>query len=369
VTTDRNCLDAETVAAWMDGGLDAAGVAAAEAHASTCERCQVLLATVAKTLPAGREQSAVVSGFSRIDKHQSLWKWWLAPIAATAAAVTIWMVVPQTPMQRPASQVAREVPEPAAKAQPQSPPAEFAEQAPAAATPPPPARDTSRRNVPAAANEAQAKLADSAANARKLDTEAVGRKDASAAARDQSAERGRDAQGKREEGKAVAEMRQAAEPPSVRGQSGELLRNRPAAAPPAAPSLGAVSQLRKESAPVQIVSPDPNSRWRATPSGIERSEDGGRIWIPVRLAGKEEVLAGASPGRLVAWLVGRSGLVLLTTDGANFTRLPFPEPVDLVTVSSPEPRIATVTTADGRTFRTEDAGRSWSLQDFEAVPF
>src|SRR5688500_17973541 len=165
----------------MDGGLDAAGVAMAEAHASTCERCQVLLATVAKTLPA---ESAVVSGFSRIDKHQSLWKWWLAPIAATAAAVTIWMVVPQTPMRPPASQVAREVPEPAVKAQPQSPPAEFAEQAAGAATPPPPARDTSRRNVPAAANEAQAKLADSIADARKLDTEAVGRKDASASARD-----------------------------------------------------------------------------------------------------------------------------------------------------------------------------------------
>ena len=51
MTTDRHCLDAETVAAWMDGGLDAAGVAAAEAHASTCERCQALLATVVKTLP------------------------------------------------------------------------------------------------------------------------------------------------------------------------------------------------------------------------------------------------------------------------------------------------------------------------------
>jgi photosystem II stability/assembly factor-like uncharacterized protein len=136
----------------------------------------------------------------------------------------------------------------------------------------------------------------------------------------------------------------------------------PAAAPPAAPSLGAINQLRKESGPLQIVSPDSNSRWRATPAGIERSEDGGRIWIPVRLAGKEEVLAGASPARLVAWLVGRSGLVLLTTDGANFTRLPFPESVDFVAVSSPEPRIAIVTTADGRTFRTEDAGRNWRQQ-------
>jgi hypothetical protein len=366
VTTDRNCLDAETVAAWMDGGLDAAGVAAAEAHASTCQRCQELLATVAKTLPAEREQSAVVSGFSRIDKYQSLWRWWLAPIAATAAAVTIWMVVPQTPMQPPAASApARE----AAAEAPAAGPAESALAKPAAPTPAPSAatpRDSladARRNVPAAANQAKATVA-TGADTPKFD-EALG----SASARDQSAERQRDAQGKREEGKALAEMRQAAESASAREQSAELRRDRPAAAPPAAAGLGAVNQLRKESGPLQIVSPDSNSRWRATPAGIERSEDGGRIWIPVRLAGKEEVLAGASPGRLVAWLVGRSGLVLLTTDGANFTRLPFPESVDLVAVSSPEPRIATVTTADGRVYRTENAGRSWSLQDFEAFPF
>jgi hypothetical protein len=359
VTTDRNCLDAETVAAWMDGGLDSAGVAAAEAHASTCERCQALLATVTKTLPAtetGRLKAASLGS----KMGAGLWRWWLAPIAATAAAVTIWMVVPQTPMQPPAtSQSARDVPEPAAKAQPQSPPGEFAEQPRAGATPPPPARDNSRRNVPPASTEAQNKLADTAANAAKLDAEALGRKDASASARARSGELGRD---KREEGKVVAEMRQAAEPASAREQSAELRRDKPAAAPPAAPSLGAINQLRKESGPLQIVSPDSNSRWRATPAGIERSEDGGRIWIPVRLAGKEEVLAGASPGRFVAWLVGRSGLVLLTTDGANFTRLPFPESVDLVAVSSPEPRIATVTAADGRTFRTEDAGRTWRQQ-------
>ena len=81
--------------------------------------------------------------------------------------------------------------------------------------------------------------------------------------------------------------------------------------------------------------------------------------LAVRVAANEEVLAGASPGRLVAWLVGRNGLVLLATDGTNFTRLPFPESVDLVAVSSPQARIAIVTTADGRTFRTDDAGRNW----------
>lgn len=354
MTIDRNCLDAETVAAWLDGGLDAAGVAAAEAHASTCERCQALLATVTSTMP--------VADIGQVSAGSRLWRWWLAPIAATAAAVTIWAVVPQTPMQPPAAtQIARDMADAPAKAQPPAAPAEFAPEPPATATPPPPARDNSRRNVPAQ-KEAQNTLADTAANAAKLDAEALGRKDG---------------QGKREEGKALAEMRQAAEPApaaaaermreasaSARDQAGELRRDKPAA-----PGVGAVSQLRKQ-VPLEIVSPDPLSRWRATvPGTIERSEDGGRIWIAVRILAKEEVLAGAAPGRLVCWLVGRNGLVMLATDGTNFTRLPFPESVDLVAVSSPEPRIAIVTTADGRTFRTENTGRSWSLQDFLADPF
>ena len=121
-----------------------------------------------------------------------------------------------------------------------------------------------------------------------------------------------------------------------------------------------MTQLRKQLSTPTVVSPNPNSRWRVLAGGtIERSEDGGRIWIAVRIAPNEEVLAGASPAPLACWLVGRNGLVLLATDGTNFTRLPFPESVDLVAVSSPEARIATVTTADGRTFRTEDAGRNW----------
>ncbi len=353
MTIDRNCLDAETVAAWMDGGLDAAGVAAAEAHASTCERCQALLATVAKTLPAD---------VGHAPAGARLWKWWFAPLAATAAAVTIWMVVPQTPMQMPA----RDVAEAPATPQPQPAPASAREQsgelrrdkpsepdaqAAAPATPAPPATfSDSRRNVPApAAKEEKATLA-AGADTAKFDEQAVGRKDM---------------QAKREENSMrAAGMRQAAEPAaaaerareasaSAREQSAELRRDKP--------SVGAVTQLRKQTGPLQIVSPDPNSRWRAMPGGIERSEDGGRIWIPVRLAANEEVLAGASPGRLVAWLVGRNGLVLLATDGTNFTRLPFPESVDLVEVTSPEPRIAMVTTADGRVYRTEDAGRTWRI--------
>lgn len=355
MTTDRHCLDAETVAAWIDGGLDAAGVAAAEAHASTCERCQALLATVIKTLPTEEP----LAPWHEARGPATFWRW-LAPLAAAAAAVTIWMVVPQTPMQTPiqppaASEPARDMAA-GAPAKPQAP-AEPETQGFAPAAPSPASLANARRNVPEpAANESKAKLADTAAATAKADAE---RKDASASAREQSSELLRDKQGKREENSArTAEMRQTVETAPAPTAAAERMRELPAA-----PSVGAVTQLRKQVSTPTVVSPNPSSRWRVLASGtIERSEDGGRIWIPVRIAPNEEVLAGASPGPLACWLVGRNGLVLLATDGTNFTRLPFPESVDLVAVSSPEARIATVTTADGRVYRTEDAGRTWRLQ-------
>jgi hypothetical protein len=50
-----------------------------EAHASNCERCQALLATMAKTVPV-EVQGGRVPGAKGLP-----WFKWLAPIAATAA--------------------------------------------------------------------------------------------------------------------------------------------------------------------------------------------------------------------------------------------------------------------------------------------
>ena len=45
-------------------------------------------------------------------------------------------------------------------------------------------------------------------------------------------------------------------------------------------------------------------------------------------------------------------MVLLTTDALAFTRLPFPEQVDLILVTAKDARVAAVTTVDGRVFET-----------------
>jgi photosystem II stability/assembly factor-like uncharacterized protein len=60
--------------------------------------------------------------------------------------------------------------------------------------------------------------------------------------------------------------------------------------------------------------------------------------------------------------VGRAGAIFVTTDGTRFESVPFPEPVDLVTVAAIDDRQASVTTADGRRFATSDRGASWRRQ-------
>jgi photosystem II stability/assembly factor-like uncharacterized protein len=53
--------------------------------------------------------------------------------------------------------------------------------------------------------------------------------------------------------------------------------------------------------------------------------------------------------------------VLLTTDGAQWRRIAFPETVDLVAIEATDAAHATVTTAAGRRFSTADGGKSWII--------
>ena len=70
-----------------------------------------------------------------------------------------------------------------------------------------------------------------------------------------------------------------------------------------------------------------------------------------RRAGADRLLAGRP-----------RGVVLLTTDGRTLRRVPFPEMTDLSAVRTVDAggRVASVSTADGRTFVTTDAGATWS---------
>jgi hypothetical protein len=291
------CLDAETVAAWMDGGLDAHGMTMAETHAATCARCQSLLGSIARTTPV----------VAAAEPHGArLWRWWFAPLAATAAAVTVWMVVPQDQYIAPPTPAAVESAAPAASVAKSEEPAAFAQ-----ATPPTIPDTKERANVARDRADAPPRRAVAAAPKQEAQSfEAREPRPAEAAKVADAAAEGR-----------VAAM---APPPAA-----------PAPAPPAAAAQAApVIALRKQVDPVA------------------------------------DATARSNPSPNVIWLVGRGGVVHLATDGQTFARVPFPEAVDLTAVTATDERRAVVTTVDGRRFETEDAGRTWRrLQEISASPF
>ena len=325
LATTPQCLDAEALAAWEDGALDAAAMQIAEIHVSTCARCQSVLAVMAKgTTPA---TVPVVESNSFLS-----WHWWFAPMAAATAAVTLWMVVPEQQQQlatAPSSAVA-------------------------------PARDADLQEKAKGdtAPQQSAKNAIPAAEVRDVLKERVQAPTALPAAREDRRERqAASAANKEEAGKLVVQ-----EPALAAADAAAPAAT--ATAPPApAPALSGAGALQKSArpaaAPLEIVSSDPQRRWRVVATGIEYSTDRGASWIPVRAIGTEVITGGMAPSGSICWLIGRAGAVLITVDGMIFAKVDLPVRVDVASIAATDARSAVVVTADGRTFRTDDSGRNW----------
>src|SRR5262245_861794 len=79
------CIDADTLAAWSEGTLTATQRANVESHASNCGRCQALLAAMTIAAPPAPER--------RWFRASTLG--WLVPLAGAAAAVLLWINVPE----------------------------------------------------------------------------------------------------------------------------------------------------------------------------------------------------------------------------------------------------------------------------------
>ena len=399
-STDQ-CVDAESLAAWMDGGLSGDARAAVEQHAAGCARCQALLASMARSDP----DIEVRPWWRRVSAK------WLVPVAAIATALVVWIFVgreqvPSRMQQAPSVEAARPAnpPEPSAAApalplrepvQPQLvPPGASADNASAS-----PAR--ARRAEPPAGQELD----------KKLDRRADDDRLAAAAAPKPSAAplpavggvAGGAVDALKPQGQAVADSsaRSAAPPASSAPPALRAPAPVPVAAPtsppataasveakPAAPVSGVAESVNisreaaakelaagpvenSRAAPLEIRSPDPNYRWRISPpTVVQRSTDGGTTWSivdPLRAATRADggttavLTAGSSPSRDVCWIVGRTGTVLLSTNGATWLRRPFPETVDLTGVRALDARRATVTAVDGRQFATADGGATWGL--------
>jgi Putative zinc-finger len=351
--TRAACIDAETLAAWADGGLSKSDAAAVETHLADCERCTAMLATFVRSTP---ETPAV----------ESLWKrWhlrWLVPVATAATVAALWVLVP-----RPGSQVTTLGPAPSTESQALS----SADRSANAMEPAAPA-DAKEQEAPAAAT--QSKPADAFAKREEVQQ-----------APQQLADARRDTDEKVQQPQSLNETVAVAPPVPREADRTEsriidrqTTREAPAApaaspapaaaAPPAGFSVSAESSARRavtapgrgQTSIFEVASPDPMTRWRVVGAGqVERSTNGGARWEAATLPESATLTAGSSPSPSICWLVGRTGSIYVTTDGLRFVRVPFTDPSDFVSIQATDGRRATIVTIDGRTMRTEDQGATW----------
>jgi hypothetical protein len=372
------CVDAETLAAWMDGSLSGDALNRAEHHAAGCARCQAMLASMARTLP---ETETPARPWWRIRTVK-----WIVPIAAAATAVLLWVSVgrQQNAAVAPVTTVlTSRTSEPAG---PPAPLADAQERSPGAAQDARVARD---KDALAGSAKAEAP-ADLRARRKQSLPEPVARGavggtvDALRPSLQTRSENARSAASP-----AAATPAPAAPPPaataapnvapppatepSVPQPLAQTVTAIPESSAKAMRMAGRAGEAASFAAGVEIASPEPAFRWRLlAPATIQRSVDGAVIWKPQVAPSGIVLTAGSSPSRDVCWIVGRGGAVALSTDGTTWQLRPFPEAVNLTGVHAIDAKTATVTSSDGRQFSTTDGGATWSklpLQEFPARPF
>ena len=306
------CLDAETLAAWADGGLTSQAAAVVESHASSCSRCMAVLAAMERTAPATDARHAWTP--ARLFR-------WLVPLTAAATAIAIWVVVPDRPIT---SSVTR--------------PAENSRAADARVDAP----QGTPAQAPQPATQNQNENLNPAPSTQNLEPQA--KPDTQAKADSQTKEdlQFRDeARRERAEPEALNAPAAVAEAPSMP----------PSAPPPAAASPGVAADsragasaaaerfaLNREIGATASVSPsNPLNSWRVVSSRtIERSTDGGKTWM------KTVPLPAASTA---------SPLTILSVRAVDQVR-------------------AVARTSEGTEFYTSDGGLTWTrVQENSTAPF
>jgi hypothetical protein len=373
------CLDAETLAAWAEGTVSGEAAAAIETHLADCARCQSMMAAFARSEPAGiaaagRAGTATPGAVIPFRPRSPIR--WLVPVAAGAAAASllIWTAWPRssgpiTPAEQTMAKAESNL-EPAptpmtGRTEPVAPqpgpPATLASPKPRQET----AADArmSRKLEPAAAPTTPPKFA----------ATPPARLPAGAAVPPPTPVAPVSARG------AVV---RTDTPPVSQTVGADFIQTLPKSDRNALNFLvflpgtvefraldarsstvtglgrGGAAGGRSAAAAERVATP--TILWRVLPSGeVGKSIDGGKSWNPIVIDPPAWITNGAAPSPVVCWLVGRGGTVLLSTDGTRFTRVTFPQTVDLRSVAAIDANQATVTTADGRVFTTSDGGKTW----------
>jgi hypothetical protein len=325
-STFGQCVDGETLAAWIEGSLPTSKTTTIERHLADCAHCQALLAAFVRSEPPLSAAPARATPWWHLR--------WIVPFATAATAIAVWVYVPSPAEQR------QELPA-------------VADQKVGTADSYVPPSNTTALSPPSALADAELPVLPAPAPARRRQVNEAGRREADRET-DQLAEKSSPESARKAKEEAVPEQTAATGRRDER--AGELRRGEPAAPPPLA-----MAQLERENTTVELISPDTTMRWRIVGGArVDRSIDAGISWQTTLTSTQGLLAAGHALSPSVAWIVGRGGSVFVTTNGTRFDPVPFPEKADLVSVVAVDDRQATVTTADGRRFATSDRGATWS---------
>jgi hypothetical protein len=368
-TSGKECPDASLLAAYFDRELTSAEASRWELHFSTCARCQGQLAALARSepCPSGRrapaEQPAV-----RLPVGHRFWDLrWIAPLATAAAAAALWIALrptlpnleqqPARPAGGPAKPAAEKEEVMGYRVGPARPPGEPGEKkrgAPTAAArrggldriapeekPQERAEGLVTGVAPKGADKVpglQAQMSpESTLKAKAGPAGAVGAASGAAAAA------------------TAVPAPPSLKPPETPAERAQLARNAPAS-----PRSALLAEHTWE---LRVVAPGGQVMWRFGPEGsVEHSRDAGKTWKGQFLKDTPTPLAFSAPSETVCWAVGAAGTVLRTTDGESWERAPAPTQADLIRVEARDAQHAAITARDGKTYRTNDGGRTWLVQ-------
>jgi hypothetical protein len=409
------CPDPEILAAYADRALDAAETAYYELHFSQCAHCREQLATMVR--------AAETAPNAGVPRTSWIWDWRLLALAPVTAALIIAvvffarrpaasrvagqqaLVAMQTPSQEP-------VPSAAPEPLPQDRVPEMQE-APPAKTAVPPSASRMRSDAGSIERSAadftadvksesdQAKVSP-APEEKELGRDSISHlplqsrnmiqldksvKQAAPPRAESSAQTGDSNELPRSASQTVTVYsqntvattapvpNQVSKPAAAGAVSGgnaagqpdaAMAKKAPAYATKSSTGLAATETVTLEAptdrdARTIVRSPDPQILWRIS-SGryVERSSDAGTTWRAQWTSVNAHVVAGSAPSVETCWLVGRGGIVLLTTDGTRWRTIDPPANADFVAVDASDAVSATVTSTDGRKFETGDAGKHWT---------
>jgi hypothetical protein len=360
------CLDAGAIASWAEASLGPDEATRVEAHLAECSRCQAVLAAFARAEPPAAPAAPV-------------WKRWavLLPIAAATGTLAIWIAWPPRRTPAPPVAVVAEAPpaaEPRSHAVPlqTSPPAAVPAKRATAPTRSAErsAADVARATKPVAPTMSPSPVFRSVVPPQATPVPLIAPPAAAPPAPVSAAAAARPAvisesprTGTRlASPTGVVSGLRAATGPVVVFDSPAALGG--AAGAPAVGASGGRGGGRPTALREAATLTSGVTRWRIVASqDLERSTDNGRTWERVPIDPPASLTNGTAPSPLICWIVGRAGVVLVTNDAGHFTRLAFPETVDLSAVQATDLLNATVATADGRTFVTTDGGKTWAAKD------